>query len=266
MIRTIIVSAMLVLAAIAADVSAEPKKAAAAADTAHIDKKKAAAVDTAHVDKKKAVAVDTVHTDTVAAAAVVDTVSAAGTEAAIDTIIIADLIKTDNFSSHKREREWLLSARNDLIIVLGEISSVGLILEAGMIDENGYLLSLDVGGGANYWGVGLNAGYVFKGYGNSVHAVGVSGNFHHTELVVHVKSKRGAAISTEYGVNRAFAGAFWKMIPWETGNLDITNRFLFGYKRDSAWWDDDNAEIEYKKGFSVTYSFTVGYTLMKRSK
>jgi len=337
LIRTIIISAMLVVAAIAGSVSAEPKKAAAAvdttaaakqnaakADTVGADKKKHAAADTAAVAKQKAAKADTVGADkkkhvaadTAAAAkqkaakadtvgadkkkhavadtpaaakqkaaasdavtvidtvVTVDTVAMADTAAAVDSMVVIYTIaggadtsgRVDNFASYGRERKRLYSVRNDIMIVLGEISSAGLNFEAGLIDENGYLISLDIGGGVNYWGVGLNVGYSFNVSENSKHIIGVSGNFHNTELIVRVRTESGAKVSTEYGCNRGFAGIFWKVMPWETKNLDITNRFLFGYKRDSAWWDDDNAEIEYRKGFSVTYSLTVGYTLMKRSK
>jgi len=273
----------------AAAAKADTAKAGAAkVNTAKVDTTKAGAakVHTAKADTakaavkadttKKAVTVDSVAVTTVTAD-VVETVVTVDSVVTVDTLTDADtstppalagkaVVAADNFAYHKGERSRMLSIRNDLMILIGEVSSFGLNFEFGMLDENGFLLSLDAGAGVNYYGVGVNVGYSFTGSGNSVNIIGVSGNFHNTELVVRVRSGSGPLVSTEYGKNRAYGGIFWKIMPLENEPLDITNRFLFGYKRNSAWWDGDLGEITFKKGFSVTYSLTAGYTLMKRSK
>jgi len=168
--------------------------------------------------------------------------------------------------SSGRQFNYLFSFRPELLIVFGEISSIGAVFELGLIDKSGLLLSLDFGGGLHYYGVGLNLGYSFTAANNAIAVFGLSGNYHYTDLVVYFNDRNGVNIARECGVNKSYAGVFWKIIPRKSGNLDITNRILFGYKRDSAWYDREKHEV-YKKDMStVTYSVTVGAALVKRSK
>jgi len=177
------------------------------------------------------------------------------------------VVRTDHFADYEQQRGILLSLRNEVLAVVGEISTVGLIFEAGLLDRRGFYIGVDLGGGINYYGVGINAGYSFNTYDRTTHIAGLSGNFHHTDLVVRFVTDEGASYAREIGLNRAYGGIFWKIIPGgETKLFDVTNKMLFGYKHDSAWYDYDIGEIVRKEGFTVTYSFSLGFNLIRRSK
>ena len=179
---------------------------------------------------------------------------------------VPDTAQMDNFAFYTRQRTLLLSLRNELLVVTGEISTIGFNFEAGLIFPGGFFIGADAGGGINYYGAALNLGYTVTTDDHSVHIIGLSGNYHNTTLVARLVSIDGAFISRECGINESFAGLFWKIMPGDMRGLDITNKLLFGYKRDSVWFDREIGEIVTKDGFSTTYSLTVGYTLMKRSR
>jgi hypothetical protein len=198
-----------------------------------------------------------------AAAVAAADVSAGGITVVDDT---GAVLQTDNFAYYERTSGLLLSLRNEVLAVMGEISTVGLNFEVGLVDRSGFFISADFGGGINYYGVGINVGYSFDSYDRTTHVVGLSGNYHHTDLVARFVTSDGVLYAREVGTNRGYGSIFWKVIPGETKYLDVTNRFLFGYKHDSAWYDYDRGEIIRKSGFSAAYSFTLGFTLIKRSK
>jgi hypothetical protein len=222
-------------------------------------------VETVSVDTVITIETETTVVDTYVVIDTTVVIDCTVTETEYETTVIIDYVAVDYFEP-QHQRAYLLSARNEILIVMGEISTVGLNFEVGLFDVNGFYVSADFGGGANYYGFGINVGYSFTGYGNTSHIVGMSGNFHNTALVANFASSAGTSFAREVGINRNFAGVFWKLIPWPDDNLDVTNRLLFGYRRDSAWWDKSMGEIYYKKGFSVTYSLTAGYTLIRRSR
>lgn len=168
--------------------------------------------------------------------------------------------------SSRRHCSYLISGRPELLIVLGEISTVGAVFEFGLINKSGLLLSLDFGGGIHYYGAGLNLGYSFTPIDDITAVFGFFGSYHRTDLVVYFNDKNGKTITQKCGLNKGYGGVFWKILPHNITNFDITNRILIGRKRDSAWYDKEEHEIFTKSTHTVTYSLTAGITLIKRSK
>jgi hypothetical protein len=268
-------------------VGADTAQTAVAVDTAH-----AAVVDTAVVADAadeaagKAIvndSVDDVADDTDIAAdtddAVTDTAAATKTadvDTAIDTVVVgADMVDTAAVPARVAEApttvrfdglSYTFSGGLEFLIVLGEISTVGVDFEFGLVYDKGLFLSLDLGGGIHYIGGGLNAGYIFTGGGHVKNALGATGGYRYTALAVNFVDEAGKSVDYRVGDNFGFGGIFWKIMSGKTHKFDFTNKIVFGHKKDSAWYDREKGEIYTKDGFSVTYYVSIGYIFMKRGK
>jgi hypothetical protein len=206
-------------------------------------------------------------TETVNADVAVDTAVVADiVDTAADTAVTASVAAAPPAAVRHDGLSYVFSGGPELLIVLGEISTVGADFEFGLAYDNGFFFSADIGGGIHYIGGGLNAGYTFAGGGHIKNTVGVTSGYRYTALAVNFVNKAGKSVERRVGDNMGFGGIFWKIASDKAQRFNLTNKVVFGYKKDSAWYDRDKHEIYTVDGFSATYYVSIGYVIMKRGK
>ena len=75
-------------------------------------------------------------------------------------------------------------------------------------------------------------------------------------------TSNGESIATASGVNRSFIGFFWKLIFGQEGNFDITQKIMFGNKRNPISYNNWSG-ADYEKSANAVYRLGIGYTLTK---
>ena len=155
---------------------------------------------------------------------------------------------------------------------------IGGTLELGSIGRNGFYFTFEGGGGAVYGGGGINLGGCFNRDGNVKNVLGLTMGRWNTNVYVDVSVNRNGSYYQSYSdyhehSNLSFGGVFWKILFGKKGNLDVTNKLLFGYRdvcRDTGTYYGGNGGYGYynsfysdKQLFNLTHSLSVGYTLTK---
>jgi hypothetical protein len=151
----------------------------------------------------------------------------------------------------------------DTSVIRATANGVGASMELGAIISEIFYFTTELSGGMRYFGGWLNAGACFD-FGFP-YVVGVSAGFHNTLLPVEFK-RNDKILASKNGQNISFAGIFSKHILGNEGNLDITNKILFGYKKNPVAYNQSGKEFVYDGGFNFTYILSVGYTFIKNKR
>jgi hypothetical protein len=196
---------------------------------------------------------------------------AIGTPASADKVAVAPAISSETAGSY----DYFFSVRPEFLALFGEITSAGFAAEFGMAGSNRLFFTAEFNGGVHYAGGGLNFGYT-----SIVHDIryrylqiksgspfdelrftaGVHAGLHHIVIPVNLESTSGDRLGRIYGQYTGMAGIFWKFT-W--GYIDVTNRLLFGYRRDSPWYEEAVNDIIRKKNANLAYTIGIGYTITR---
>ena len=137
--------------------------------------------------------------------------------------------------------------------------------ELGVIGRNGFYFSTQLSGGGVYYGGFLNFGACFNKNGMLKNAVGVSAGYQNTLLSVNFWQEN-EIIKSETGTNTSIGGLFWKLMFGRERNFDITNRVLFGQRRNPDFYEQENGRIIFDEGFNTTWTLGIGYTLIRKRR
>ena len=176
-------------------------------------------------------------------------------------------------------RSLTYSVRPELL--LGSSSAgVGASAGLGVVGRRGFYTYVDfrggpqIGPGSSYYGGDINFGYMFNRDGLVKNVLGLSFGWQNMESTMRLKdSTRQADGSVTVEVlaetdeqNYGFGGVFWKFLFGKRGNIDVTNKLLFGH-RNMGVYTESVIEAPYIIGkeqkLNVTYSLGVGWTWIR---
>jgi hypothetical protein len=149
------------------------------------------------------------------------------------------------------------------------VSSVGGAIELGKIHETGLYISGESNGGYSYAGYWFNIGFCLNNKDSSVKNVfGGKAGFSGVgpSLQGDYYETANAYFYDYESKNFSFGGVFWKLMFGKNGHLDITNKFLLGYKSNPIEYNINSYQFVYKNGLNMTYIGGIGYTLTKAKK
>ena len=161
-------------------------------------------------------------------------------------------------------RSFVFSFRPELVAATS-VMGAGAALELGVIGKNGFYFSSELSGGGVYYGGLLNFGACLNKDGAVKNVLGVSAGYHNTFLFVNFR-KKNEIVKYETGTNLGVAGLFWKFMFGKDQNLDVTNRILFGYKKNPDIYNAKSDRIIFDEGFNATWTLGVGYTLRRKRR
>jgi hypothetical protein len=161
-------------------------------------------------------------------------------------------------------RHFVFSLRPELVAGTSVMGAGGTV-ELGVIGANGFYFSTELNGGGVYYGGALNFGKCLNRDGLLKNAVGVSAGYHNTLLFVNF-IKENETLKSQTGTNIGIVGIFWKLMFGEEKNIDITNRILFGWKKNPGFYNSENEKIVFEEGINTTWTIGIGYTLTRKRK
>jgi len=147
---------------------------------------------------------------------------------------------------------------------------VGASTEWGIVTPNNLYLTGELSGGWRYFGIEANIGRCLNrerelnvfGGAKLRHVLGGTAGYRNIlHPVTFRDAHTGETLKVENGDNIGIAGGFWKITLGGRHNLDVTNKILFGYKKNPHDYDED--AVSHDKGFDVIYALGIGYTLKK---
>ncbi|MCL2845413.1 MAG: carboxypeptidase-like regulatory domain-containing protein [Chitinivibrionia bacterium] len=167
-------------------------------------------------------------------------------------------------------RSLMYSVRPELLI--GSASAgVGGSVGLGMIGRGGFYFSMDLrygpnrALGSNFYGGDFNFGWMFNRDGLFKNVLGLSVGYQYMSSVMNIKDF-GLVISEREEDNYGFGGVFWKVLLGRRGNLDITNRLLFGHRISGIYTESmlhPPYRIERETKLNMTYSLGIGWTWIR---
>ena len=147
------------------------------------------------------------------------------------------------------------------------VTSAGVGVELGKIGKKGFYFTGEINGGGIYWGGGLNLGACINKDGLVKNVLGASLGYRNSLYIVDIENKNGKKLAeSEKGDNLSIAGLFWKLVIGKEKNFDITNKVLFGYKKNPTDYDIKTDSVIYKEGINTTYILGIGYTLTRKKR
>jgi len=164
---------------------------------------------------------------------------------------------------------FVFSLRPELFTSRGA-TAVGGGIELGNVGESGFYFSTSFNGGTGYFGGGFSFGGTANKDGNVKNVLGVTAGFWSAPSRGYADIyNNGFYQYREYykNYNYSFGGLFWKLLFGEENHFDVTNKLLFGnrgkHKPSNSWGGDWLYSSRVRRG-NVTYSLSVGYTLIKK--
>ena len=145
------------------------------------------------------------------------------------------------------------------------VMGAGGSVELGVIGKNNFYFTGELNGGGIYYGGGVNIGGCFNKDGNVKNVLGISAGYRNTLYFIDF-TKNGEILTTQTGNNISAGGGFYKLMFGKANNFDVTNKLLFGFRKNPVSYKQSNGEITYEEGFNMTYVLGVGYTLTKSKK
>jgi len=160
---------------------------------------------------------------------------------------------------------FLFSIRPELVWgVKSSADSKGGNIGIGFV-RNSLFFEVDLGGGDEYFGGDLNLGYILHGSGRMKNVIGLNGGYWERKSMVEVE-RDGETLGERGEYTKNYGGIFWKLLYGKRHNLDITNKFLFGNRKEYTATASGNEQGWSWEGrdnnFSVTYSLSIGYTFI----
>lgn len=171
-----------------------------------------------------------------------------------------------------RERRERTPLNNDFVfsvrpefIAGTSATGVGAAVELGSISRNGFYFSAQLSGGGAYFGGLLNFGVGISRDEAIKNVLGFSAGYHNTLLLVNF-IKENETLNSQTGTNIGIAGLFWKLMFGWDNNFDITNRILFGHRRNPDFYYEDDNRTVFEEGFNATWTLGIGYTLIRKRR
>jgi len=167
----------------------------------------------------------------------------------------------------KSKYSIVYSLRPELSLGLGRpANSIGGVTGFGVIHNNLYT-GMDISGGAYYFGGDINVGILLRNSEYMRNIFGLSLGFCKRNTTLEIVNKNiNETLGEEDESTFNFGGLFWKFLYGKQSNLDITSKFLFGYRDEIsafASYEPEGYSISRKGKFAATYSISIGYTIIK---
>ena len=166
---------------------------------------------------------------------------------------------------------FVLSVRSEYIAQIStgvkvnpDISGMGTAFEIGGIGKGGFYFTGELNNG-RFYGSGLNFGGCVNRDETVKIVFGVSSGYRNAARNVDF-TQNGETLKNEKGINSAVIGSFWKLLIGKDSNLDITNKFMLGSRRNPVSYKRSTGNVTYEEGTNFTYVFGVGYTLTKSKR
>ena len=163
-------------------------------------------------------------------------------------------------SEFKRYR--VFSVRPEFITT-GAIMGIGATAEFGKINTNGLYLSSELSLGAAFLGAWFNIGMCFNKDGNIKNVLGLGAGAHFSGVYVDFWNYNGTWLGREKDINMNFVGAFHKLLIGREQNIDITNRFMLGHRKNPVDYLKETDSFVYENGLGMAYTLSIGYTLTR---
>ncbi|MCL1947914.1 MAG: hypothetical protein FWF51_12320 [Chitinivibrionia bacterium] len=145
------------------------------------------------------------------------------------------------------------------------VSGAGASIELGGITQNSFYFTGELSGGGIYGGLAFNIGGCANKDGAVKNVFGISAGLRNMLYYIEF-TENGQKFITEGGSNISIFGGFWKLMFGDANNFDITNKILFGFRKNPIDYDKNNREVIYEESFNATYILSIGYTLTKSKK
>ncbi|MCL2845970.1 MAG: hypothetical protein FWE23_11090 [Chitinivibrionia bacterium] len=148
-------------------------------------------------------------------------------------------------------------------ITTGAVMGVGATAEFGKINTNGLYLSSELSLGAAFLGGWFNIGMCFNKDGGVKNVLGLGAGAHFSGAYVDFRNYNGTWLGRDKEINMNFVGAFHKLLIGREKNIDITNRFMLGYRRNPVDFLKETDSFVYDNGLGMAYTLSIGYTLTR---
>jgi hypothetical protein len=145
------------------------------------------------------------------------------------------------------------------------VMGAGASIELGGITENSVYFTGEFSGGRNYVGIGFNIGGCLNKDGAIKNVFGISAGLHGMAHIIDF-TKNGEILTSQVGSNISVAGGFYKIMFGKKKNFDVTNKLLFGFRRNPVSYKHSIGYVTYEDGLNMTYILSIGYTLTKSKR